>query len=224
MSTPGLTPIHIRVLLVEDHELVRKGTRQVLNRDSRIKVVGEADCSEEAIRLLGELQPDVVILDIRLAKGSGLDVLLEQPKIAPKCKALVLSAYDDDCYIRPLLKRGARGYLMKSVSARDLRQAVRDVAEGKLVFKESIADKVLQIVQDGGEPTKKHDMVNNNLSDRESQVLKWITDGLTNRQIAVALGISMKTVETHIQKVFLKLGVTSRTQAVMSAHRDSYVA
>lgn len=213
-------PSQISVVLVEDHELTREGMKHILGDDRRINVVGEAAGSEDAIAVIEELQPDVVVLDIRLRQGSGLDVARASGRVAKETKILVLSAYDDDQYVRSLVRLGIRGYLVKTVSAGEFRKAIHDVAEGSLVFLSGIADKVLGLLQHD-EQTNHHRLAKGGLTGRETEVLKRMGEGLTNGEIARELGISRKTVESHVQRLFLKMGATSRTQVVVSALRTS---
>lgn len=140
----------VTVLLVDDHDLLREGTKQLLERDPLIEVVGEATGSSDAISSIEELQPDVVILDISLREGNGIDVVKACRKVAPETKILMLSASDEDQYVRSFLRLGVRGYLVKTALATEVIKSVRDVAEGKLVFPAGIADKVVGILQAGG--------------------------------------------------------------------------
>jgi DNA-binding NarL/FixJ family response regulator len=215
-------PSQISVVLVEDHELAREGMKHILEEDRRINVVGEAAGSEDAIAVIEELQPNVVVLDIRLRQGSGFDVVRASGRVAKETKILVLSAYDDDQYVRSLVRLGVRGYLVKTVSAGEFKRAIHDVAEGSLVFLSGIADKVLGLLQ-RNEQTSHRASANGGLTGRESEVLKQMGEGLTNGEIARALGISRKTVESHVQRLFLKMGATSRTQVVLSALRTGVV-
>ena len=220
MEAHTRTAPKVTVVLVDDHELAREGTKHMLSRDSRIEVVGEAAGSREGISLIAALQPDVAIVDVRLREGSGIDIVNASRGVASKTRILILSAYDDDRYVRSLMRVGVRGYLMKTASAGELREAVHDVAEGHLVFPRDIADKVLSILR-GDKRVNGRAQTNGHLTARESEVLERMGDGLSNREIGSALGISLKTVEAHVQRVLLKLGAASRTQAVASVLRSS---
>ena len=205
----------ISVLLVDDHELMRQGAKQSLQRDPAFRVVGEAAEGDEAIRMIQELKPDVVVLDIRLKDGdkSGVDIVRVLKKISPSTKALIFSAFDDEMYVKPLIKLGVRGYLVKTASTKEFKRAVLDVAQGNLVFPREIAGAVLGVIQTdkSGPPATPH------LTRRETEVLHHMGDGLTNKEIAETLEISLKTVEAHVQNLLNKLGVSSRTQAVVTA-------
>ena len=216
------TRAHITVVLVDDHELAREGMKQILRKDSRIRVVGEAAGSEDAIAIIVELQPTVAVLDIRLQQGTGLDVLKGCGRVASNTKFLVVSAYDEEQYVRSLVRQGIRGYLVKTASAQEFKKAIHEVAEGSLVFPPGIADKVLGVLQQG-EQTSGPTSARGGLTSRESEVLKRLGEGLTNGEIARALGISRKTVEAHVQRLFLKMGATSRTQVVVRALTTSGV-
>jgi DNA-binding NarL/FixJ family response regulator len=204
------------VALVDDHELVRQGMiKQVLARDRCVKVVGEAADVPHAISMIEQLQPDVVLRDIQLREGSGLDVAGACQTIAPETKVLIVSAHDDQQYVKSLIRMGVRGYLSKTTSGGDLRRAILDLGEGNLVFPSSVADKVLAAFkQDDGSAGRMKAKAS--LTRGETEVLDRISEGLTNREISTALGISMKTVDVHVRRLLLKLRAKSRTQAVAS--------
>ena len=206
------------VALVDDHELVRRGIKQVLVRDRCVKVVGEAADAPHAISMIEQLQPDVLLLDIHLREGSGLDVAKACKTIAPKTKVLIVSAYDDEQYVRPLVRLGVRGYINKSTSGEDLRNAIHQLVEGNLVFPDGVADKVLAAFNEDDRPEPRN-AANPRLTGRESEVLDHIGEGLTNREIGTVLGISVKTVDAHVRRLLLKLRAKSRTQAVVNVMR-----
>ena len=208
------------VALVDDHELVRRGIKQILARDKCVKVVGEASDASHAISMIELLQPDVLLLDIHLREGSGLDVARACRTIAPKTKVLIISAYDDQQYVRPLVRLGVRGYLSKSTSGEDLRRAIHDLVSGALVFPNYVADRVLAAFKEDDSPEPRK-AANARLTGRESEVLDRISEGLTNREIGTVLGISMKTVDAHVRRLLLKLRAKSRTQAVVSFMRGN---
>ena len=208
----------ITVVVVDDHEMMRQGIKNILRRDRGVKILGEAGEVPEALSLITELQPDIVLLDIRLRGGSGIDVVKGCKELAPSTKILVVSAYDDHHYVKSMVRLGVRGYLVKSASGRELRRAVRDVAEGHLVFPSGVADKVIDALSIGDGPSMRR-RPNPALSGRESEVLYRIVEGLTNREIAAVLGISSKTVESHVQRLMLKTGAATRAQAAASMER-----
>jgi DNA-binding NarL/FixJ family response regulator len=202
----------IRVVLVDDHAVVRAGIRQFMERASDIKVVGEAEDGEEAKSVVLDQQPDVAVLDIQMPKMSGIELTRWLRSNFRKVGVLVLTAYDDDPYVLTVLQAGANGYVLKTASPRDIIQAVRDVYAGKSALDAVIAQKlVAQIARQADEkPVEK-------LSDRELEVLSLAARGFTNKAIGVKLGISDRTVQGHLAHIFNKLQVGSRTEAVMRA-------
>jgi DNA-binding NarL/FixJ family response regulator len=209
--------------LVDDHEMMRQGIKNILSRDRGVMIVGEASEAPEALSLIAELQPDIALLDIRLREGSGIDVVRGCPDLGLSTKLLVVSAYDDEHYVKSMVRLGVRGYLVKSASGRELRRAVRDIAEGHLVFPCGVADKVIDVLSVGeGQSFRNRPQVA--LTERESEVMDRIAQGLTNRDIADALGISSKTVESHVQRLLLKTGSATRTQAAANMLKDDILA
>lgn len=219
----------IKVILVDDHELARHGVRKLLGSDAGIEVVGEAESCPGAISLIDRLRPQVVIMDIRLRQGSGVEVSRAVRKLAPDVRILVLSAYDDSQYVVAMVKLGASGYLTKSSSAEDLIRAVQYAAKGWLVFSPDIANKLAKLLRsNGGTPFDEanvedgfeevaRDRSSGNLTGREAEVLQHMFCGLRNRDIADAMGISSKTVEIHIHRILLKLGAKNRSQAIVNS-------
>ena len=209
----------IKVVIVDDHEIVRQGVKKLLSRDAKIKVVGEAVTSDEAISLIRRLQPDVALTDIRLKSGSGIDVSKAARNISPNTRVLVLSAYDDDQYVSSVMRLGASGYLLKTDSGKELTKAIHDAAKGQLVFSAMISSKVRNLFLSIKNDKEAAAVLTGdiNLTSREAQVLEHIALGLRNSEIACSMGISSKTVEVHIEHILIKLGVKSRTQAVLFA-------
>ena len=212
----------ITVVIVDDHELTRYGTKRLLARDRHTTVVGEAASGSDAISLIEELKPDVVILDIRLPDGSGIDVVKAAKKVAPQTKILILSAYDDDRYVRSLMRLGVQGYVLKTISAPEFKDAVREIGEGNLVFPRELSAKVLRTLQNSDQRDDRA-LSSSSFTAREREVLNHMAEGLSNREIATALGISRRTVESHVQRLLLKLGAASRTQAVVTALRNPWL-
>ncbi|HWQ83094.1 MAG TPA: response regulator transcription factor [Anaerolineales bacterium] len=207
---PTATPI--RVLLADDHNIVREGIRQVLEHASDIQVVAEASDGEVAQDLLRQHHPDVAVLDIQMPKASGIEVTRWVRANMKDVGVLVLTAYDDDPYVMAVLQAGANGYVLKTASPAELIQAVRDVHEGKSVIDASIAQKLMSHFFTGSKTT-----VVEQLTDRELEVLSLTAKGYTNKAIGMQLGISDRTVQGHLAHIFDKLQASSRTEAVMRA-------
>ena len=213
----------IRVVIVDDHELVRRGIRDMLRDDPGIEVVGEAGSRAEALGVIEETKPNVAILDMRLPDGTGMDVCRAAKTSAPATKVIVLSAYDDPGYVAAAVSLGAAGYLSKTVSATELSRAVHKVAQGWLLFGPDAAGRVRTLVvgSDSLSPaTSRHC---EELTRREAEVLSHMCLGLTNADIARALGIAVKTVEEHMEHVLRKLGARNRTQALAIAIRKGWL-
>jgi DNA-binding NarL/FixJ family response regulator len=206
---------NIRIVLAEDHALVRQGTRRILEEHPDLKVIGEAEDGGQALELVRHLNPDVAILDIRMPKLSGVDTARQINGSSPQTRILVLSAYDDDEYILALMEAGVSGYLLKTAQANELVEAVRSVAQGKNVLHPAIAMKVARLW--ARRRTLNGQEVSGQLSSREMEVLRFATKGLPAKAIADKLGISIHTVNGHFNSIFNKLGVSSRIEAVLYA-------
>ena len=212
----------IKILIADDHAVVREGTRRILEQDQRLEVVAEAGDGEEAIRLATNLKPDVAIIDIAMPNIDGIEATRQIKALCPDTTVLILTAYDDDQFIFSLLEAGAAGYLLKSVRGRELIDAVRSVHAGESVLHPAIARKVLnRFVPSSGKPTKEESL--DVLSQREMEVLKLAARGLSNQDIAEELCLSMRTVQGHLGHIFNKLQVGSRTEAVIRALKEGWV-
>ena len=212
----------IKVLIADDHAVVREGTRQILERESDIDVVAEAADGEEAVRLAGTSRPDVAIIDVAMPRVDGVEATRQIKALYPTIAVLILTAYDDDQFVFGLLEAGAAGYLLKSVRGRELVDAVRQVYAGESVLHPAIARKVLnRFVPTPGKPAgQKPSEV---LSEREMEVLRLASRGLSNQEIASELCLSLRTVQAHLGHVFNKLQVSSRTEAVVRALKEGWV-
>jgi NarL family two-component system response regulator LiaR len=205
---------NIRVLLAEDHVVVRQGTRQLLEREPDFKIVGEAGDGEEAVRLAKELQPDVIIMDVAMPKLSGIEATRQIKAVLPAVSVLVLTGYDYDEYIFSMLEAGAAGYLLKNVSGDELIGAVRAVYAGEPMIHPTVLRKVMtRFKASPPAPAPVHAL--SPLSEREMEVLKIAAKGMSNRDIAGELFISERTVQAHMRSIFNKLGVGSRSEAIL---------
>ena len=209
----------IRVVLAEDHTLVRQGTRRILEESGRIEVVGEAADGEEAVAEVGRHDPDMAIVDIGLPQLNGIEVTRRIKASHPHVGVLVLTVHDDDQYVFALLEAGAAGYLLKDVEGEELVHAVEAVAAGESVLHPAITHKVLARLSGGADEPE---AVGDPLTDREHEVLELAARGLPNKEIASALGVSVRTVEAHLSRVFHKLEVGSRTEAVLHGLRRGW--
>jgi two-component system, NarL family, response regulator LiaR len=222
-----MTPT-IRVLLADDHDIVREGTRRLLERAEGLEVVGEAGDGEEALRLVRQLQPDVVVMDVHMPLLNGLEATRRIKAEGLPARVLILSAYEDDEYVFPLLEAGASGYLLKTTNGRELAQAIRAIYAGQSVLDPQITGKVVGHLAGahgaGPRPAgaRSPGMIEA-LTERELEVLQAVADGLSNKGIAEALSISTYTVQVHLRNIFGKMGVDSRTAAVTFALRQGWV-
>ncbi len=213
----------IRILIADDHAVVRAGTRQILEQEADLEVVAEAGDGEEAVRLAGSFKPDVVIMDIAMPKLDGIQATKQIKAQYPSIAVLILSAYDDDQFVFSFLEAGAAGYLLKSVRGRQLIDAVRAVHAGESVLHPAIARKVLnRFAPAPGKPKRQEP--SQVLSERELHVLKLASRGLSNQDIANELYLSLRTVQGHLSHIFNKLQVSSRTEAVVRALKEGWVA
>jgi DNA-binding NarL/FixJ family response regulator len=202
----------IRVVLADDHAVVRKGIREFLTEPGDIDVLAEAGDGDEAIRLIDQLRPDVAVLDIQMPRRTGIEVCRHVRAQHWPIGILILTAYDDAPYVLAVLQAGANGYVLKTADADDIIQAVYDVHEGKSVLDPTIARKLM--TQLAGQSI---DKPIESLTPREMDVLKLAAQGLTNKAIGAQLNVSDRTVQGHLANIFSKLHVTTRTEAVMRA-------
>lgn len=197
----------IRVVLADDHTIVRQGLRVLLEAEPDMAVVGEAETGRQAVQLVKKHTPDVVVMDIAMPGLNGLEATRQIMKESPDVKVLALSSYSDDEYVHQLTEAGAAGYLLKQTAAADLIQAVREVGKGNAYFSPAISRRMLEQYRDAflnGTPVRKRIET---LTSRETEVLQLIAEGRPNKQIAAELGISIKTVEKHRQQVMNKLNI-----------------
>ncbi|HEX2980960.1 MAG TPA: response regulator transcription factor [Anaerolineaceae bacterium] len=208
----------ITILLVEDHKILREGTRQLLEQYPDLQVVGEACDGLEAVRMAADLLPDVIVMDVRLPRMNGIEATQAITARHSKVKVLILSAYADDSYVFPLLEAGASGYLLKTASGAELADAIRLVYAGETALSPRISAKLVNRLG-GRQPYRNQDSPEG-LTEREMDVLRAVAQGRANKTIAAELRISTQTVQVHLRNIFGKLGVSSRSEAV--AHAIQY--
>lgn len=200
------------VLIADDHPLVREALHQSLEGEEDMKVVAEASDGEEAVKLVSELKPNVVVMDIVMPRLNGIEATRKIKEIAPDTAILILTAYDDDEYVLGLLDAGAAGYLLKSARGRDLVGAIRAIRSGESVLHPKIIAKLLKRATTA--PVGEH-KASDLLSARESEILKLLTSGMSNKEIAERLFLSQRTVKAHLTNIFNKLNVASRSEAIV---------
>ncbi len=211
----------IGILLAEDHVIVREGTRELLQREADMEVVGEASDGEEAVELTRRLKPNVVVMDIAMPKLNGIEATKQIKRTHPATVVLILTAYDNDQYIAALLDAGAAGYLLKNVRGDELIDAIRAVFAGESILQPSIARRVIEQLR----PTTlqlEEALTVSPLSERETEVLKLAAKGVSNRDISQRLYLSNRTVQSHLSNIFKKLVVASRTEAILYGLRRGW--
>jgi DNA-binding NarL/FixJ family response regulator len=211
----------IRILLVDDHALVREGTRRLLETENDVVVVAEASSGEEALAIARKLLPDIAVMDIAMPGMGGIEATRALKKDCPETAVLILSAYDDEPYLLALLDAGAAGFLLKNIHGEELIKAIRAVARGESVLHPSIAEKMMRRLSTHPDMTP-HPV--NLLSEREFAVLRLAARGLLNKEIAARMGLSIRTVHSHLANIFMKMHVGSRTEAVLLALRQGMIS
>jgi DNA-binding NarL/FixJ family response regulator len=217
MSDPDKAPV--RVYLLDDHEVVRRGLKELLESEGDIVVVGESASAAEATRRIPALRPDVAILDGRLPDGSGIDVCRDVRSVDPSIAALILTSYDDDEALFAAIMAGASGYVLKQVRGNDLVETVRRVAGGQSTLDPAVTRQVLERLRRGPDV----DPAVAPLTPQETRLLELIGQGMTNRQIAEAMHLAEKTVKNYVSAVLAKLGLERRTQAAVFAAKHLHV-
>jgi len=212
----------IKILIADDHAVVREGTRKILEEEQDLEVIAEAVDGVEAVRLATELKPDVAIIDISMPNLDGIEATRQIKALCPGVTVLILTVYDNDQFIFSLLEAGAAGYLLKDIRGRDLVNAVRAVHSGESVLHPSIASKVLNRFVRTPDDSQKR-VTFEALSKREKDILRLATRGLSNQEIADQLCISIRTVQGHLTHIFNKLQVGSRTEAVVRGLKEGWI-
>ena len=211
----------ITIILCEDHLITRQGIRRLLEDENGLTIIGEASNGEEVVEMVTELKPDVVVMDIAMPKLNGIEATRQIKLIHPRTGILILSAYDDDEYIFALLKAGAAGYLLKSVGGDELVRAIKAIHNGEPVLDPGIAKKVLNFFK-LPEKVPAMEPDSGQLTGRELDIIKLAARGLTNKDIAEQLHLSYRTVEGHMRGIFNKLGIGSRTEAVLYGLKNGW--
>jgi DNA-binding NarL/FixJ family response regulator len=209
LSTADVTN-RIRVVLIDDHSMVREGLERMLSDQPDLQVVGAAATGSDGLRIIKELQPDVVLCDLQLPDISGVEVISRVRTLFPDIRCVIVSTFDHDDFIYEGFKSGAKGYVLKDVSSTELAEAVRAAARNESLLQTVVAGKLLERF---GEMARQGDMVEP-LTEREIGVLRALATGSRNKEIALQLSLSESTIKTHLASIFGKLGVTTRTEAV----------
>jgi DNA-binding NarL/FixJ family response regulator len=205
----------IRVFLLDDHEVVRRGLADLLQSSGDIEVVGESGLAQEAARRIPALRPDVAILDARLPDGNGIDVCRDVRAVDSSIRGLILTSYEDDEALFAAIMAGAAGYVLKQIRGTDLVDAVRRVAAGQSLLDPAITTRVLERIRSGVEQPREL----KSLTEQERRILEYVAEGLTNREIAGKMFLAEKTVKNYVSSVLAKLGLERRTQAAVLATR-----
>ena len=200
---------HIRVFLLDDHEVVRRGVHELLSLEDGIEIVGEAGTAAEALARIPATRPDVAVLDVRLPDGSGVEVCREIRSQQPEIKCLMLTSFSDDEALFDAIMAGAAGYVLKAIRGTDLLSAVRDVAAGKSLLDPVATGQVLARLREGNQEDERL----SGLTKQERRILDLIGEGMTNRQIGNELHLAEKTVKNYVSSLLAKLGMERRTQA-----------
>lgn len=207
----------IRVMVVDDHEMVRKGLISYLLTEPDIELVGEASSGREAIRLAREKRPDVILMDLIMEDGNGIEATKEIMSFYPECKIIIITSFYDDEQVFPAIEAGALSYLLKTARADEVISAIRKAMKGETVIEPKVANKMLNRLR------PKERMPHDDLTEREMEVLMLIAEGMTNQEISEELFIGIKTVKTHVSNILNKLNVQDRTQAAIYANRHGLV-
>lgn len=207
----------IRVAVVDDHEMVRKGIISYLETEPGIEIVGEANSGNKAVTLVKKTKPDVVLMDLLMENGTGIDETREILRFYPECKIIIITSFYDDEQVFPAIEAGAFSYMLKTATASEVIKAIEKASRGETVIEPKVANKMMRRLRP--QERKPHD----ELTERELDVLKCIGEGMTNQQISEELFIGVKTVKTHVSNILGKLALSDRTQAAVYANRNGLI-
>lgn len=210
----------IRVLLVDDHEMVRIGLAAVLDTEEGITVIGEASSGQEGLRMAQAYEPDVVLMDLIMEGMDGVETTRRMMDMYPECKVIVLTSFLDDATLYPVIEAGAFSFLLKTSRASEIADAIRAAARGQSVLEPQVASKMMNRFRQPKQPPQR--VLHEDLTERELDVLKLLAKGKSNQDIANELFIGIKTVKYHITNIFAKLEVDDRTQAAIYAHKNGF--
>lgn len=212
-----------RILIADDHPLLREALCQTLSKEQDMEVVGKASDGEETVAMATQLKPDLVIMDIIMPKFDGIEASKRIKKTAPNIAILILTAYDDDNYVLGLLEAGAAGYLLKSARGQDLVEAVRAIQAGESVLHPEIIEKLRKraVLKSSGLVKPKTDEL---LSEREKEMLKLLSTGMDNKEIAKKMCLNLRTVKAHMSGIFHKMNVASRSEALVEALKSGTIS
>ncbi|MCU1503478.1 MAG: putative two-component system response regulator [Ilumatobacteraceae bacterium] len=214
---PRVSTSLLRVFLVDDHEIVRRGVRDLLMMEDDLDVVGEAGTVEEALNRIPAVQPEVVLLDVRLPDGSGVELCRDLRSLAPDVSCLMLTSFDDDEALFEAIVAGASGYVLKQVRGSDIVDAVRKVGAGQSLIDPAMASRVMDRLRNG----VTEDIRLAGLSGQERRILTLLADGMSNRQIAAEMFLAEKTVKNYVSNLLTKMGMSRRTEAAVYAARQA---
>ena len=211
-----------KIIIADDHPLLRESLRQALSKQEDMEVIGEAIDGEDAINLASELEPDIVVMDIMMPKVDGIEASRRIKKVDPSIAILILTAYDDDNYVLGLLEAGAAGYVLKSARGEHIVEAIRSIRSGECVLHPKIIEKLLKRAMSRS-PEISESSVNELLSEREMEMLKLLATGMNNKQIAEKLCLSLRTVKAHMSNIFTKMNVASRSEALVESLKSGFI-
>jgi DNA-binding NarL/FixJ family response regulator len=209
----------IRIAIVDDHELVREGVRAMLGDDPDFQIVGERDSAEDIADFVSETQPDIVLLDARLPGLSGPEACRILGITHPDVRVIILTVYSDDVLVEESIRAGARGYVIKDVERFDLKQSIRTVYRGEAVVSPAIAQRLMDRVREDATSTADLPVLN----ERQTEILRLISEGYSNKEIATRVHLSENTVKSHVQDIFAKLDVRNRVEAAITAARQGLI-